>query len=178
MAGILHQLADVLHFEILFAHLNHSLRGSDSDEDEAFVKSLGERLNVPVVCERCDVEAWAADKKISIEMAAREARHAFFAKLTREEEAHWLVLGHTQNDQEETILMKWLRGAGPRGLGGMRVVKAMEHFSILRPALTLTRDELRDWLTVQGLTWREDASNKEMTFLRNRIRHRILPFFE
>lgn len=164
---ILHELG----IPLIAAHLNHQLRGADADGDEAFVRALAEELHLPLRVKAVDVKALAASAGLSIEMAARQARHHFFAEF----ENAVIALAHHADDQVETFILKLVRGAGPDGLCGMPFVQQLGPLRLIRPMLNCSRAEIHDWLRARGFSWREDASNTDETFLRNRIRHRVLP---
>lgn len=152
------------------AHLNHQLRGADSDADEQFVRDLG----YPCVVESVDVQSLAQQKGISIEMAARQARHDFFATFDHAV----IALAHHADDQTETFFLKLARGAGTQGLGGMPYAQQLKKLRLIRPMLDLSRADIRQWLESNQYEWREDASNTDESFLRNRIRQTILPLLE
>jgi tRNA(Ile)-lysidine synthase len=163
-----------LDIPVTVAHLNHQLRGADSDADEAFVQELAAGLGFPFVSDRADVKQLAATGGLSIEMAARQARHEFFATFGDAT----IALAHHADDQVETFLLRLARGAGPEGLGGMPFVQTLPELRIIRPMLELRRSEIVQWLNENGWTWREDASNQDEQHLRNRVRHAILPLLE
>jgi tRNA(Ile)-lysidine synthase len=157
---------------IVVAHFEHGLRGEESHADRDFVRALAERHDVPFVAESGDVRAFAGARRLSVEDAARHLRRAFLRRTAHERGARAVLLGHTVDDQAETLLLNLLRGAGPRGLGGM---PAAGPRPFLRPLLSLERAELRAWLTAHGGTWREDSSNADVAHRRNRLRHDVLP---
>ena len=136
------------------AHLHHGLRGAEADADEAFCAGLAARIGVPFVSERADVAALARAGKRSIEDAARTARYAFLERAAAGLGAGVTAVAHTKDDQAETFLLRLLRGAGTRGLGGIRPRAGR----IVRPLLDLERGELRGYLTARGETWREDSA--------------------
>jgi tRNA(Ile)-lysidine synthase len=156
------------------AHLNHQLRGEASDADEAFVRGLASELGLPVAVQSADVHALAESESLSIEMAARRARHAFFAEFGDAA----IALAHHADDQVETFLLRMARGAGTEGLCGMPYVQQLDSMRLIRPLLDLHRFDILAWLREGGYAWREDATNSDETFLRNRVRHSILPMLE
>lgn len=161
------------------AHLNHRLRGADSDEDEAFVRGLASTLDLPVHVRRTDVAERAAARAQSLETAGREARREFLAEVARHTGARVVFLGHQADDQAETVLMQVLRGSGLRGMGGMRAASELTGgVWLLRPFLDVPRRELAAWLRERSLPWREDASNAEDGPWRNRVRRAVLPLLE
>jgi tRNA(Ile)-lysidine synthase len=160
---------------LVAAHLNHCLRGPESDRDEAFVRSLAARYRIPLECRRVDVKEYSQREQLNLEDAGRRTRIAFFDELRHTWQATAVALAHHADDQAETVLMRLLRGAGPSGLAGMSYRNGR---GFIRPLLGLSRAELVTYLTERNLTWREDASNQDTTFLRNRIRHELLPLLE
>lgn len=155
-------------------HLHHEIRGVEADADQQFCRELCERLDVLFITNHVDVPAAAARERVSIEVAARRARHVFFADVRSARGAHVVVTAHTENDQAETILLRLVRGAGLRGLSAI----APRRDDLIRPLLGITREELRAELTARGQTWREDATNADFAIPRNRVRHELLPYLE
>ena len=155
-------------------HLNHQLRGADADGDEAFCRELCARLAVPLDVERVDVKEAAARVGVSIEHAAHTARHEFFRRAAARLGASVVAVAHTKDDQAETFLLRLLRGAGPRGLGGMHPRSGI----VVRPFLETRRGDVRAFLDARGVQFREDASNQDARIPRNRIRHELLPLLD
>jgi tRNA(Ile)-lysidine synthase len=160
--------------QLVVAHLNHLLRGVESDADELFAKAAADRYNCPFALARVDVAALALKTGFSLEEAGREARYAFFREVAAKYAAAAVAVGHHKGDQAETVLMRLLRGAGGSGLSAMRP-KCADRM-IVRPLLSLRRPEIEAYLQKGGLPWREDSSNAAVRFLRNRIRHELLPY--
>lgn len=160
---------------LVAAHLNHCLRGPESDRDEEFVRSLAEQYRIPLECRRVDVKAYSQREQLNLEDAGRRARIDFFSELRASWRATAVALAHHADDQAETVLMRLLRGAGPGGLAGMPYRNGR---GFIRPLLGIKRAELAAYLAEQGLSWREDSSNQDTAFLRNRIRHDLLPMLE
>ena len=152
------------------AHFNHRLRETAA-RDETFCRNLAEAAGIPFITDASDVAAHAAAERLSIEDAARRLRYAFFERAAREAAADRVAVGHTLDDQAETVLLKLMRGAGPGGLGGVYPRKGI----VVRPLLEVPRDELRTWLAWLGQSWMEDESNADVSNPRNRVRHRVLP---
>ena len=175
---VLRELAPSLGINLTVAHLNHCIRGKSSDEDAAFVRKLTMDLKIPSVQGRSDVCRRARCKGLSLEMAAREARYAFLTRTARKVGAEVVVMAHTADDQAETVLLKLARGAGPRGLGGIHREITLGKVRVVRPMLDVTRGEVVAFLKERGISWREDESNRDVSFLRNRVRHEILPLLE
>ncbi len=201
---LLEELRTELGIVLSVAHVNHKLRGAESDGDERFVRELAARLAV-----ECEVAIAPADSspektadqraKPNIEAAARELRHNFFCELGERGQANKIVTAHTLDDQAETVLLRIFRGTGIRGLSGIHPRMSLEHWraanggtgnlaragknvrdrnpgaEIIRPLLGFRRAELRNYLRARGEAWREDSSNSDPSFTRNRIRHRLLP---
>jgi tRNA(Ile)-lysidine synthase len=148
-------------------HLNHQLRGPESDADEEFVRSMAGSLGLPRMVQRASIASGG-----NLEQAARLARREFYARAMDQCSLRRVALGHTRGDQAETVLFRFLRGSGTAGLAGMRVVT---RDGLIRPLLTSTRDEVRHWATAHGIPWREDSSNANLAFSRNRLREQIIP---
>ncbi|HTW47148.1 MAG TPA: tRNA lysidine(34) synthetase TilS, partial [Acidobacteriaceae bacterium] len=157
------------------AHVHHGIRGAAADEDEAFVRALAEEMGCAFHLHRVDTPAAAREKKQTLEEAARALRYAWFRALMAESQADAVATAHTLDDQAETVLHRLLRGAWTEGLGGIHPVVECPHGVILRPFLGARGVEIEGWLRALGQTWREDATNAETVFTRNRIRHELLP---
>lgn len=153
------------------AHFNHRLRGQESDEDESFVRRLAESLNVPFFC----ASAETGGEVGNLEQNARRARKRFYKELLQAGAADRVALGHTRDDQAETVLFRILRGTGTAGLAGILPVTAE---GLIRPLLDVQRSEVRAYLRERGIAWREDSSNLSTKFARNRIRAELLPRLE
>lgn len=163
------------HLKLVVAHLNHQLRGDDSDGDERFVQELASRYQLPCEQLRVDVKQMAATQRISLEEAGRKARYIFFEELRTKYSATAIAVAHHADDQAETLLMRLLRGAGITGLAAMAPCNQNR---VVRPLLMISRQELLDHLTGRKLTFREDKSNADQTYLRNRIRHELIPLLQ
>lgn len=153
-------------------HVNHGLRGAESDGDEAFCRELCRTWSVPLTVRRLSLPENASENR------CREARYAAFREALAESGCEALVLAHHREDQAETLLMRLLRGSGLRGLCGMEPDTAAEGARILRPLLGFSREELREALREAEQPWREDSSNRSDRYLRNRVRHELLPLME
>lgn len=151
------------------AHFNHLLRGAESERDEAFVRRWCEARGVKLTVERGDAAAFAAERHLSIETAARELRYAFFDRLGDAKTR--IATAHQADDQAETLLLHLARGSGLKGLCGIPPVRGR----FIRPLLDVTRDEVLDYLAQNGLDHVEDSTNAEDAAARNRLRHGILP---
>lgn len=159
---------------LLAAHLNHQLR-TEADEDERFVVELCRRLGIECEVGRISVRDEAEKQGDGIEAAARHARYRFLQAAAERFGARFVVTAHTADDQAETILHRIVRGTGVRGLAGMSRVRRLGHASLVRPMLNIRRDELTAYLDDIAQPFRDDKSNADRRFTRNRIRHDVLP---
>ncbi len=167
---------------LVAAHVNYGLRGEDSLKDEAKVRRLCKEWEIPLKTLRVsDFKRRMKKLKKSPQDFAREIRYSFFSQLARQEKAWGVAVAHHREDQAETVLDRLLRGAGARGLSGLRPVQMLElsqgrSLKVWRPLLSNSRGQIRDYLESRGITWREDKSNQGKKYRRNQIRHEILPF--
>ena len=168
--ALLHALKQLGH-RLCACHVNHGLRGEEADADARHAAAFAESLGVPLVERRADVKSFARERKLSLETAAREVRYALLAEAAAKLHADRIATGHTADDQAETVLLNLLRGAGPSGLAGIPPVRG----NIIRPLLGLARAEVLEYCAAAGLGYREDKSNLDRRFTRNRIRHDIMP---
>jgi tRNA(Ile)-lysidine synthase len=163
--------------DVVVCHLDHGLRGRASAGDARFVEKLAASLGYRCESGRADVRALMKASGTSMETAAREARHGFLGECCRKHRCPRLLLAHHADDQSETILWNLLRGS--RGLTGMKGSQVLKlggrPVECVRPLLGTRREELREWLVAEGLTWREDASNAEPVAARNRLRNEAIP---
>ncbi|MFA5975756.1 MAG: tRNA lysidine(34) synthetase TilS [Elusimicrobiota bacterium] len=170
-------LVKALPYPFLLAHVDHQLRkGSGKDRD--FVRRLAASWDLPCVVVAVNVRAHGRKKNMGIEEAARELRYQALVKLARRHRCSAIMTGHHANDQAETVLMNYLRGAGPSGLAGIPPRRQMQNISLLRPLLKFPRQTLLDYLKQQGLRYRQDPTNRSLRYQRNRIRHVTLPYLE
>ena len=159
---------------LIVAHLNHQLRGADSDADAAFVAALCPQL--PHVLESADIAGAANEAGDNLEAIARQLRYDFLARVARESGASWVATAHTRDDQAETVLHRLIRGSGLRGLRGIAASRELTPgVRLVRPLLTLSREEVIAYLRAIGQRWHEDETNRDTRFTRNRIRHELLP---
>jgi tRNA(Ile)-lysidine synthase len=158
-------------------HVDHGLR-EESGEDARFVQELAEKWGLPCHVGRFDVAAYAKQHRLSIQVAARDVRYEYFAKVAEEVGATKLATAHQADDQAETVLMRILRGTSIKGLGGIPLRRREAAYEIVRPLLATTREEIEGYARDQGLNYREDASNASTKYLRNKIRIRLLPELE
>ncbi len=175
---LLNSLAQKNRWQISVAHFNHHLRGRASDADEKLVRQTAKKMRLNFFSGGADVKLLAAESKNSIEMAARKLRHEFLARVACEQKISTLALAHHADDQVELFFLRVLRGAGGEGLAGMKwksASPAEKTISLIRPLLGCTKNELLDFGREQKIIFRDDASNFSTDFLRNRIRHELLP---
>jgi tRNA(Ile)-lysidine synthase len=167
LLDVLHELAPAVDATLAgLAHLNHNLRGEASRDDERFVAALAQRYGLEFYREEANLSEG------NLEESARQARRAFFARLIRIGAATRIATGHTLDDQAETVLFRLLRGSGPGGLSGILPITAE---GLIRPLLEVTRADVEEHLRSKGLSWRQDATNLDARFSRNRLRQELLP---
>lgn len=175
---ILYLLRKEYLLDIIIAHLDHKFRGDESMLDRRFCEGLALKYKLRIISDEIDVPKISRDKGISAEEAARIERYEFFKRLARGHDIKSIAVGHTKNDQAETVLMRILRGAGALGLGGMSPVKDMQGTRIIRPLIEISRREIEEFITENNLKFRQDSSNIKTVFTRNKIRLELLPFLE
>ena len=180
--ALLHWLISLGYERLIVCHLNHRLRGRSSDADERFVRKLAAKYQTEIAIDSADVRVIAKREKMSIETAARETRYAFFAETARRRTCRTIFVAHHADDLVETFLINLFRGAGSTGLSGMREISTRQiddlHLTIVRPFLFVWRKEIDSYVRDHQLRFREDATNEDLTSVRNRIRHRIIPYLE
>ena len=174
----LHARSGELGLVLSVAHLHHGLRGAEADADLEFVRMLADALGLVLHEARVDAGAEAAEAHESIEEAARRLRYGWFRELMSVGLVDAVATAHTRDDQAETVCAKFLRGAWTEGLSGIHPVVEFAERRIVRPLLGATRAEVETYLNGLGQVWREDASNRDAAFTRNRIRHELLPVLE
>ena len=172
LAHALHALAQRLGLRLVLGHVNHGLRGAESDADQAFVEALGAKLGVPVLCRRVAPQALRAGRpsraRPTLQEAARRVRYAALDEMAGAAGAERIATAHTLDDQAETVLLRLLRGTGPSGLGG--IPERSPDGCIVRPLLGVSRREIERFAAGRGLCWREDASNRDPAYARARLR--------
>ncbi|HEU5189951.1 MAG TPA: tRNA lysidine(34) synthetase TilS [Methylomirabilota bacterium] len=171
LLDVLRALTPGLDLRLHAAHVNHGLR-PESGADEAFVADLCRRWDIPLQVQRVEIERAPGAAWEGLEAAARQARHAALRRAAAVVGAHRIATGHTADDQAETVIMRLLEGAGPRGLGGIAPVRGV----YMRPLLEVPRAAIEAHLRARGIDWVEDGSNRDPRFLRNRVRADVLPF--
>ena len=178
----LHQLSGEHNLKLCGAHLNHKLRGAESEADAEFAGDTFERLGIPFTMEGVDVAAYRRRHKLSLEDAARRVRYSFLADAAAKYGADAIALGHTADDQAETVLMHIIRGSGLEGLRGMQALDRRtiggRRVALFRPMLDVSRAETEAYCRALCLTPRIDPSNSSPEFLRNRIRLELVPLLE
>ena len=174
LLNILYNLKAELNIEIGAAHLNHLLRDKDAFEDEEYVKTLCKSLDIPCFVKRVDINKYSKDKKMSSEMAGRDARYNFFDDIVKDEGYTKIATAHNANDQAETILFRLMRGSGIEGLCGIKVRRD----KIIRPILCLSRKEVEEYIEINNLKPRIDKTNFEKIYNRNKIRLDMIPYIK
>lgn len=160
-----------LGYTISIAHCNFGLRGEESIDDEKFVAGYAHANNIPYFVIRFDTQRFADDAKLSVQLAARQLRYAWFKELLEQKNLDYLVTAHHLDDSLETFLINFSRGTGLEGLTGI----PQQNGNIVRPLLPFTRNEIEAYATVNNITWREDSSNTSDKYLRNKLRHDVVP---
>jgi tRNA(Ile)-lysidine synthase len=173
LLDVLAQMREEWRLTLCVAHLNHQLR-VEADEEAEFVRALAAEYDSPVIIESTDVRALAASEKRSLEHAARNARRAFLVRAARSAKANRIALGHHADDRVETVLMRILRGTGIDGLAGIRPIAG----PFIRPLFDVTQAQVMAYIEERALPYREDPSNRDPAFLRNRVRRELLPLLE
>ena len=156
------------------AHCNFKLRGSDADQDEVFVRELASQLRVDFYTQSFDTKAFAKEKGVSIQMAARELRYTWLENIRCQQGFDWIATAHQSDDNTETIIYNLTRGAGLKGLQGI----PLKNGKIIRPLLIFSREEIEWHVKINSIAYREDLSNREDKYTRNKIRHKIIPMLK
>lgn len=175
---LLHALSALGYGKLVVCHLNHGLRGRESRADATLVRRRARALNLPFETAVVSTARVAQETGQSLELAARDLRHAFFARCARQHRCSRLFLAHHADDQVETCLFNFLRGAGAAGLGGMKPISQIGFLSLIRPLLQVSGSDIAAYAQTQHLIWRDDASNADPAHTRNRLRCEILPLLE
>lgn len=168
---VLVYLLKQLQFDIAVAHCNFQLRGNESNGDENFVKSICDSLSIPLFVQKFDTKQFAEDYKLSIQLAARKLRYDWFYELLEKKNFDYLLTAHHLDDSLETFLINLSRGTGLDGLTGIPA----QNDKIFRPLLPFSREEIENYAKENNLKWREDSSNASDKYLRNKLRHDIIP---
>jgi tRNA(Ile)-lysidine synthase len=173
---VLLELRHELGIVLSVGHFHHQIRGAEADSDRQFVSELALEFQLEFHSGSADVPAYALSHKLSLESAARELRHQWFAELVHQDAANKIATAHTLDDQAETVLMRILRGTGVRGLAGIAPEQREKH--LVRPLLGITRHEIEGYLGAIHQSWRNDSSNLNLSHTRNRVRYTLLPLLE
>ena len=172
---ILKRLSSDFRFNLVAAHLNHMLRGDDAEKDEEHVASICKNWGVTCFTKRTDVRELANELKISVEEAGRKARYEFFRELMKDIKANKLALAHHKDDRVETILHNFIRGTGTQGMKGINYVRDAY---VIRPLLDVSKVEILGYCNEENISYREDLSNNDQSYTRNRLRHGLIPFIQ
>ena len=180
--ALLHWLINLGYNNLIACHLNHQLRRGESDADARFVEKRAAKYQIDFEIGSANVRALAKKRKMSIETAAREERYAFFANTARRRNCTTIFVAHHADDLVETFLINLIRGAGSAGLAAMREVSTRRirgvDLTVMRPFLRVWRKQIDNYIREHRLRFCEDTTNKNLTPLRNRIRHRVIPYLE
>lgn len=160
--------------KVVLAHLHHGLRGNEADRDEAFLKNVAKKMNISIFSKRMDIKKMATAKKLNIHDAARKVRYDFFEDVLREVEGDRIAVGHNADDQAETIMMRIIRGTGIKGLSAI----PPERGAIIRPLIDLTREQITSYAVEHGIEYVEDSSNRDTKYMRNSLRHELMPILK
>tara|TARA_R110002110_G_scaffold94243_5_gene244619 strand:+ start:534 stop:1844 length:1311 start_codon:yes stop_codon:yes gene_type:complete len=171
---VLTHLCHKLGLNISLAHCNFNLRGKESDADEGFVLELAENLELEVFVQRFDTELYAKDNKRSIQMAARELRYSWFSELAEQLKFDFILTAHHADDNLETFLINFTRGTGLEGLTGIPEVND----KFIRPLLPFSSESILNYAQAHQIKWRDDSSNKSVKYLRNKLRHEVVPILK
>ena len=173
-SAVLAHLAHQLGLDFAICHCNFKLRGEESDGDEDYVKSLAKDFGVPVYTTSFETEAYATENKLSIQVAARKLRYYWFYDLLKEHQYDYVLTAHNTNDNLETFLINLSRGTGLEGLTGIPPINDKS----VRPLLNFSRDDITMYAIKNNIVWREDRSNATVKYVRNKVRHKILPILK
>ena len=168
-------LAREMRFTLTAAHLNHCIRGAEGDADAEFTRQLCETLDIPCVTETIDVKKLAEESEENLEACARRVRYDFLRRAAQRAGAQKIAVGHNRNDQAETAIFRFLRGSGIEGLSAIRPVR---RDGIVRPLIGCPRGLILSYLQDKSVRWREDSTNAELHYARNRIRRELIPYLE
>lgn len=175
--GLLYILAELQEYglKLIVSHLNHGIRAEEGKRDAGFVETIAKRLNLPFEIQNADAPGFKQEPNLSLEEAARILRYRFFKEVMKKHGAQKIATGHTVDDQAETVLMRLIRGSGALGLSG---IPPVSEGCIIRPLIETPESEIEEYLKSNGVGWIEDSSNRAKVFLRNRIRHALVPELE
>ena len=171
---VLAHLCSQLNLNFSLCHCNFNLRGQESDDDEAFVTSLAKSLKTPVYTTSFETEKYATKNKVSIQVAARDLRYTWFYKLLDANQYDYVLTAHNTNDNLETFIINLTRGSGLEGFTGIPPVNQKS----VRPLLAFSRDDITLFAIKNGIVWREDRSNASIKYVRNKVRHKVIPILK
>ena len=171
---VLTHLLHTLSFDISLAHCNFKLRGRESDEDELFIHQLAKDIDVKLFATQFDTETYAQNEKKSIQVAARELRYQWFKEVLKTAQLDYIITGHNTNDNLETFLINLSRGTGLEGLTGIPPING----DVVRPLLAFSREDILMHAIKNNITWQEDKSNASIKYIRNKVRHKVLPILK
>lgn len=171
---VMAHLFSTLNFDIALAHCNFQLRGNESLEDQFFVQNYAAANDIPVFITQFDTQSFANDYKLSTQVAARELRYNWFYELLENENFDYILTAHHADDNIETFLIHLIRGSGLDGFTGIPA----QNESVIRPLLAFSREEIFNYATANAIQWREDSSNSSDKYLRNKIRHDLVPILK
>ena len=171
---VLLNLFSQTNYRVQVAHCNYQLRGEDSEQDMKLVQTTCTHYGIPFHGIRFDTNQFALENGVSIQMAARDLRYAWFEKLSKANDLSWIATAHHSDDQIETILLNLVRGTGVQGLAGIREINGNR----LRPLLQFRREDIELYAAQNGLVWREDSSNQKDDYKRNFLRHQVVPLLK
>jgi tRNA(Ile)-lysidine synthase len=173
---LLNSIRKEFRLSLIVAHLNHMIRKGPAKRDAEFVRKISERLGLPAATESKDIPKLAKRNRLSIEEAARNSRYDFYLSAAKSYNANKIALGHTMNDQAETVLMRLVRGSGLLGLGGIPPVRKINGKLIIRPLIDISKAEILNFLKARRIAFRRDETNIKPFYLRNKVRLKVLPF--
>jgi len=174
LTHVMNKLREELGLSLHIAHLNHMFRGREAEEDAVFVKNLARKMGISCTVEKIDVPKIAAKEHLSPEEAARKVRYEFLSRVAGTIGAHKIAVGHNADDRAETVLLHLIRGTGPEGLEGIKP----KYKSIVRPLLEVRRSEIEKYCFDNGLEFRIDSTNRELIYMRNKVRHHLIPILK
>ncbi len=175
---VLYELGPEIGIQPVAAHLNHGLRGADSDADQEHCRAFCEKRGIPFRSVTKDIAREASDRGLNLEDAGRRARYSFYREVAEEFGARYAALAHHADDQAETVLMRIIRGTGTRGMGAMPAIRSSGGIFIVRPLISVRKQDVAYYAEASGLEYREDASNLDTGYLRNKVRHELMPLLE
>lgn len=175
---VLYELGPEIGVQPVAAHLNHGLRGADSDADQEHCRVFCEKRGIPFRSVTRDIAREASDSGLNLEDAGRRARYSFYREVAEEFGAKYAALAHHADDQAETVLMRIIRGTGTRGMGAMPAIRSSGGIYIVRPLISVRKQDVSYYAKASGLEFREDASNLDTGYLRNKVRHELMPLLE